>query len=111
MMRGNVIVSISPVEAPSVRRRPSTPSWISVPRPRSDDFAPRLSQQPLAEQVGLQVMPIHRYEAGTSQPTLDVIRRLAVTLGVTADELVFGSEGRGPDQDLKRQLEERAHTP
>jgi transcriptional regulator with XRE-family HTH domain len=50
-------------------------------------------------------MQIHRYEAGASQPTLDVIRRLAVTLSVTADELVFGPEGRGLDQDLKLQFE------
>lgn len=85
-----------------------------MPRPRPDDFAPRLAalrkarrltQQALAEQVGLHVMQIHRYEAGTSQPTLDVIRRLAVTLGVTADELVFGPDARGPDQDLKLQFE------
>jgi transcriptional regulator with XRE-family HTH domain len=50
-------------------------------------------------------MQIHRDEAGASQPTLDVIRRLAVTLGVTADELVFGPEGRGPDQHLKLRFE------
>jgi len=65
----------------------------------------RLTQQALTEPVGLHVMQIHRYEAGSSQPTLDVIRRLAVTLGVTADELVFGPEGGGPDQDLKLQFE------
>ena len=39
--------------------------------------------------VGLAVLQIRRYEGGTSQPTLDVIRRLAIALGVSADRLVF----------------------
>ena len=50
-------------------------------------------------------MQIHRYEAGASQPTLDVIRRLAVALSVTADALVFGESARGPDEELRLQFE------
>lgn len=50
-------------------------------------------------------MQIHRYEAGASQPTLDVIRRLAVALSVSADELVFGKDARGPDDELRLQFE------
>ena len=53
----------------------------------------------------LHVMQIHRYEAGSSQPTLDVIRRLAVALSVSADVLVFGEGTRGPDEDLRLQFE------
>jgi transcriptional regulator with XRE-family HTH domain len=60
-----------------------------------------LTQQALAERVGVHVMQIYRYESGTSQPTLDVIRKLAVELGVTADEIVFDTDERGPDQDLR----------
>ncbi len=48
----------------------------------------------------LHVAQIGRYKAGTSQPTLDVIRRLATTLNVTADLLVFDNDERGPDDDL-----------
>ena len=64
-----------------------------------------LTQPQLAEKVGLHVAQIRRYEAGTSQPTLDVIRSLAVALGVSADELLFAKNERGPDDDLKLQFE------
>src|SRR5690348_12082684 len=40
-----------------------------------------LTQLALAERVGVHVVQLRRYEAGTSQPTLDVIRRLAIALG------------------------------
>ena len=59
----------------------------------------------LADQVGLAVLQIRRYEGGTSQPTLDVIRRLAISLGVSADMLVFDQGERGPDEMLRYQFE------
>jgi transcriptional regulator with XRE-family HTH domain len=64
-----------------------------------------LTQQQLAERVGVHVQQLKRYEAGVSQPTLDVIRNLAVTLGVSADQLLFGKDERGPDETLKLQFE------
>lgn len=52
-----------------------------VPRQRNDETALRkersLTQQALAELVELGITQMKRYEAGTSQPTLDVIRRLS----------------------------------
>jgi transcriptional regulator with XRE-family HTH domain len=63
------------------------------------------TQPQLAEKIGLHVAQIRRYEAGTSQPTLDVIRGLAVALGVSADELLFAKNERGPDDTLKLQFE------
>jgi transcriptional regulator with XRE-family HTH domain len=63
------------------------------------------TQPQLAEKIGLHVAQIRRYEAGTSQPTLDVIRSLAVALGVSADELLFAKDERGPDDALKLQFE------
>lgn len=64
-----------------------------------------MTQQALADQVGLAVLQIRRYEGGTSQPTLDVIRRLAIALGVSADMLVFDEEERGPSDALRYQFE------
>lgn len=64
-----------------------------------------LTQSVLADQVGLAVLQIRRYEGGTSQPTLDVIRRLAIALGVSADMLVFDSNERGPAETLRYQFE------
>jgi transcriptional regulator with XRE-family HTH domain len=64
-----------------------------------------LTQQALADQVGLAVLQIRRYEGGTSQPALDVIRRLAIALGVSADMLVFDEQERGPSDALRYQFE------
>jgi transcriptional regulator with XRE-family HTH domain len=64
-----------------------------------------MTQQVLADQVGLAVLQIRRYEGGTSQPTLDVIRRLAIALGVSSDMLVFDEEERGPSDALRYQFE------
>ena len=45
------------------------------------------------------------YEAGASQPTLDVIRKLSQVLRMSADELLLGKAERGPDEDLRSQFE------
>ena len=64
-----------------------------------------LTQQALADAIGIHVTQLRRYEAGTSQPTLDVLRKLAVTLSVSADLLLFDQDERGPDDDLRLQFE------
>ncbi|MBL4827100.1 MAG: helix-turn-helix transcriptional regulator [Spongiibacteraceae bacterium] len=64
-----------------------------------------LSQQALADKVGIHVSQIRRYESGTTQPTLEVIRKLAVALATSADLLVFDKEEREPKEELKRQFE------
>jgi transcriptional regulator with XRE-family HTH domain len=55
--------------------------------------------------VAMHFSQIRRYESGQSQPTLDAIRKLAVSLGVSADMLLFAQNERGPDEDLKLQFE------
>ena len=64
-----------------------------------------LTQQALADMVGVHVTQLRRYEAGSAQPTLDVLRRLALGLRVSADALVFDKEERGPDEELRLQFE------
>lgn len=64
-----------------------------------------LTQQALADAINIHVSQYKRYEGGTSQPTLDVLRRLAVALSVSADTLVFDEAERGPDEDLRLQFE------
>jgi len=53
----------------------------------------------------VRVLQIRRYESGASQPALDSIRRLALALGVTTDELIFDKDERGPDEELRLQFE------
>ncbi len=67
-----------------------------------------LTQDTLAERVGVHVSQIRRYEGGTSTPTLDVLRKLAIALSVSADTLVFDEDERGPDDDLRLQFEATA---
>ena len=55
-----------------------------------------LTQQALADTVGVHVTQLRRYEAGTSQPTLDVLRALARALACTIDSLAFDDDERGP---------------
>ncbi len=65
----------------------------------------RLTQQLLANQVGVHVVQIRRYEGGDTQPTLEVIRKLAIALSVSADALVFDKDERNPGDDLLMQFE------
>lgn len=68
-----------------------------------------LSQQAMADAIGLHVSQIKRYEAGATQPSLDALKKIAVTLGVTADFLLFDEDERGPDDELRLQFDAIAH--
>lgn len=85
-----------------------------LPKTNKSEFPSRLAalrkekgmtQGALADQVKVSVLQIRRYESGTSQPTLEVIRKLAVALSVSSDMLVFGDGERGPSDDLRLQFE------
>lgn len=64
-----------------------------------------LTQKSLADSAAIHVTQLRRYEAGTAQPTLDVLRRLALALRASTDELVFDDAERGPDEELRLQFE------
>jgi transcriptional regulator with XRE-family HTH domain len=59
----------------------------------------------MAEKIGMHVSQLKRYESGSSQPTIDVFRRIALALNVSADMLLFAEGERGPDENLKLQFE------
>lgn len=68
------------------------------------------TQQELADKVGIGISQMRRYEKGSSSPTLEVIKNLAITLGVSADELIFETSERIAasrilDKELLRQFE------
>ncbi len=64
-----------------------------------------LTQEALGDEIGLTKAQIYRYEKGASQPTLDVIKKLAIALSVTTDQLIFEEGERGPDDELRLQFE------
>jgi len=51
-----------------------------------------VSQDELAKKIGVHATHVSRYERGLSAPSIDVVQKIAETLEVSIDELVFGSE-------------------
>jgi transcriptional regulator with XRE-family HTH domain len=73
--------------------------------------AQNLTQQGLADAAQIHVNQIKRYEAGTAQPTLEALVRLAKVLHLSLDALVFSETERGPSDDMALQFEAVAHMP
>lgn len=63
-----------------------------------------LTQQALASAIGLHITQVKRYEAGSSQPSLEALKKLAQTLRVTTDSLIFEPDDLEPDADLRLQF-------
>lgn len=63
------------------------------------------TQQEMADAIGLHVNQIKRYEAGTAQPSIEAIKKIAVAFSVSIDSLLFEAHERGPDEELKLQFE------
>jgi transcriptional regulator with XRE-family HTH domain len=67
-----------------------------------------LTQEELAKRVGVGIAQMRRYEKGASSPTLEVIKNMAKTLGVSSDELIFDkNEGVASARILDRKLLEQ----
>lgn len=64
-----------------------------------------LTQQALADAVGIHVNQIRRYEAGQAQPTLEALIKLAKVLHVSLDSLVFGENAREPEEEFRLRFE------
>ncbi len=64
-----------------------------------------LTQQEMADEIGLHVNQVRRYEAGNAQPSLEALKKIAVAMSVTIDSLVFADDERGPNDELKLQFE------
>lgn len=64
-----------------------------------------LTQEALAHLIGVTKTQVYRYENSGAQPTLDVIKQLAIALSVTTDQLIFEEGERQPDDSLTLLLE------
>lgn len=69
------------------------------------------TQQGLADASGIHVQQIKRYEAGHAQPTAEALKKLAVSLHVTSDALLFDETERSPSDDLVLQFEAVSQMP
>ncbi|WP_412022582.1 helix-turn-helix domain-containing protein [Burkholderia cepacia] len=70
-----------------------------------------LTQEELADAVGISVLQIRRFEWGTALPKFEVTRQLAVVLQVSADAIVFGDREREPDHALRDRFETLSKMP
>jgi transcriptional regulator with XRE-family HTH domain len=59
----------------------------------------------LAKMIDIHPTQLRRYEKGESQPTLEVLRKLAIALNVPGDMLLFDEDERKPPEDFLMQFE------
>lgn len=64
-----------------------------------------MTQQGFADATGIHAQQIKRYEANTSQPSAEALKKIATCFGVTTDWLLFEDAERGPSDDLRLQFE------
>jgi transcriptional regulator with XRE-family HTH domain len=65
----------------------------------------KLGFSELARMIDIHASQLRRYEKGESQPTLDVLKKLAVALNVSGDTLLFDEDERKPPADFVLQFE------
>lgn len=63
------------------------------------------TQQEMANVIDIHLSQVKRYESGDTQPSLDVLCKIARSLNISADRLLFDENERGPTDDLKLQFE------
>lgn len=65
----------------------------------------KLSQQAMAEAIGIHANSWKMYETGQTQPSLEALKKIAVALNVSTDFLLFEEHERSPNDDLALQFE------
>ena len=65
----------------------------------------KLSFPELAKMIDIHPSQLRRYEKGESQPTLEVLKKLAIALNVSGDVLLFDEHERKPPEDFLLQFE------
>ena len=68
-----------------------------------------LTQQQMANTIGIHVSQIKRYESGDTQPSLEVLRKIALALSISADLLLFEEDERGPSDEFRMRFEALSH--
>jgi len=64
-----------------------------------------MTQQTMADTIGIHVNSLKKYEAGQAQPSLDVLKKIAKAMHVSTDFLLFEEHERGPSDDMTLQFE------
>lgn len=64
-----------------------------------------LSQQAMADAIGIHANSWKKYETGQAQPSIDVLKKIATSLHVSTDFLLFDEHERVPTDELSLQFE------
>lgn len=70
-----------------------------------------LTQQQMADTIGIHVNSLKKYESGQAQPSLDVLKKIALALNVSTDFLLFEEHERDPSDELALQFEAVSQLP
>lgn len=70
-----------------------------------------LTQQQMADSIGIHVNSLKKYESGQAQPSLNVLKKIALALNVSTDFLLFEEHERGPSDELALQFEAVSQLP
>jgi transcriptional regulator with XRE-family HTH domain len=70
-----------------------------------------LTQQKMADTIGIHVNSIKKYESGQALPSLDVLKKIALALHVSTDFLLFEEQERGPSSTFALQFEAVSQLP
>ena len=65
----------------------------------------KLTQQEMADTIGMHITQVKRYEAGQAQPSIEILKKIATAFHVTTDWLVFGERERDLPDDLQLKFE------
>lgn len=65
----------------------------------------KLTQQQMADLLDIHVNSIKKYETRQTQPSIDVLKKMATVLHVTTDSLLFEEHEREPKGEFALQLE------
>ncbi len=60
-----------------------------------------ISQQELADLVGIHSTHVSRYERNLAQPSIEIAKKMAEALNVTVDTLIYGTQDEKAKNNLK----------
>ena len=64
-----------------------------------------LTQQQMSKVIDIHLSQVKRNESSDTQPSLDVLRKIALALNTSADLLLFDEDERGPSDDFRMHFE------
>ena len=60
-----------------------------------------ISQEELAKSAGVHSVQFSRYERGQSAPSIEVVQKIAQTLEISIDQLVFGDQDEVSEKSIQ----------